>query len=424
MAKPIKPFWEIIPQIFRYPAHASSLTTIALFSLLWLLSFLPGLIGLLAALLMAAATYKFAYAVLVHTARGNLEPPEGYFAQVDDGVYWQQIGLWLLMFLIWIGVAMLTGSPTVTITLAVFMLVALPIATMVLAIDQSVLHALNPVTWLDGMRRIGWPYVLVVVFLLMMIASSYTARAFVAPMLPFLLGYVAFQFIAMYFLVAMFFLMGYVIYQYHEELGFEIDEYAGGRLPDPRANDPILDRAQGLIEEGKPEDAKKVLKDALRSAGPLSEASKLYQRLCRITGDGAALKEFGRGQVTALLELGRDKDALELARECLETDASFQLADGRQVARLAELANTYGQYQLALKLTNGFGKRYPNHPDIPRVYLLAARVLSDKLGKDDQALAIVRQLERKYAQHELAPEIGKLRQMLDAISGGPAPGRA
>ena len=97
--KPITPFWENIPQIFKYPAHPSALATIALFSLLWLSALLPSIIGLVCWVVMAAATYKFAYSVLVHTARGRMEPPEGYFSGVSESVYWQQIGMWFLMFL-------------------------------------------------------------------------------------------------------------------------------------------------------------------------------------------------------------------------------------------------------------------------------------------------------------------------------------
>ena len=75
------------------------------------------------------------------------------------------------------------------------------------------------------MQRIGIPYFLVVFFLFLMITGMGTLEAFITPSstLGNALMQHMFYFIEFYFMVAMFHLMGYMIYQYHEELGIEVN---------------------------------------------------------------------------------------------------------------------------------------------------------------------------------------------------------
>ncbi len=406
----IKPFWEIIPDIFRYPAKGESLVTCGLYAFLWLFALMPSLLGTVIAIGLTAATYRFAYSVLVHTSRGNLEPPQNHFSYVSGNVFWKQLGLWLLMgFLVFLIGYALGGF--FAICAMIIVLFALPMATIVLAIEQSVFRALNPATWFDGIGRIGAPYITLVLFLVLFLASSATLVSYVAPAFPFLIGYVIANFISMYFLVAMFFLMGYVIYQYHEDFGWEPDEQLD-ELPTLERANPLLAQADALIETGQLAEAKDHLKKAISHEGPMSEVATRYWRLLKATGDGEALTVFARQHLEALLQLGEKDRALALIVDCNEIDPDFKFRDGEHCLTFMEMAAERGQHANVVALAKGFTKRYPKHSKTPNVMLLTAKTLSERMGRDDAAFKIVSQARRAFRNHDLGPEFERLHQLL------------
>ena len=63
------------------------------------------------------------------------------------------------------------------------------------------------------------------------------------------------------------------------------------------------------------------------------------------------------------------------------------------------------QPDLVLRLLSGFHKRFPKSRDIPKNYLLVAKLLNERMGKDAEALQLLQQLKRTYPDHELMPEI-------------------
>lgn len=408
----ITPFWEIIPQVFRYPAKTDALLTIGLFAFLWLLTGIPGLVGLILAIVLVAATYRYAYSVLVHTARGNMEPPPSYFSNVSENIFWQQLGLWILLFAVVFATAWLLGFLIAMIVLLVI-LVALPMATIILAIDQSITQALNPAVWFDGIGRIGLPYAALVLFLVLLMLTSGFLTNTVAPLFPFGIGYLIANFISMYFLVAMFFLMGYVIYQYHEEFGWELAPQ--GALPrGPRAN-PLLEQAEEKIEAGDIEGAKRVLAATAAEAGPLSDVGERYVKLLRVSRDGAALTAYAKKNLEGLLELGEEQKALDLILECNALDPDFKFRDGRHVLTFMELAARYGRHKDVVDLAKGFTKRYPKHADTGEVLYLTAHTLTHNLGRDEAAWRIVRQLHKAFPNHPRRQEIEQLYGLLKPV---------
>src|SRR5690606_7569288 len=98
--------------------------------------------------------------------------------------------------------------------------IAQPGATISLAIDGSLPHALNPGTWFSIMGRIGWPYFAVVVLLFVFQASAANAEALLERVLPSALAGILSMAVTLWGLFATFRLMGYMVLQYHEALGW------------------------------------------------------------------------------------------------------------------------------------------------------------------------------------------------------------
>ncbi len=417
---PIVPFWNRLREIALYPARSDALLTICVLAVCHLVKFLP--FGRFLDILVWVAMYKYAFECLRASADGRLDPPEGAVG-VDDSLGWSQI--WLQ--LVFIAFAVL-GFLLFGLTGGAIMLVALglawPAAIMSLAMEQSLAKALNPLTWLAVCTRFGWPYVAVALLYLVFFISQIYAQAFAAMILPTFLAILIVNVIAHYAIVATFHLMGYLIYQYHEQVGYEPAQVM---QPLRRASDDpdqaTLDEAAQLVQGGNADAARELVGAQLRGRGGSDALHAQYRKLLMLGEHRAEQLRHGREWIGVLLAQDKDRRAVDVARECLELDPQFQLAEADQVARVAQKAVDSGNTQVALKLVSGFHKRHPKHRDIPQNYLLAAKLLAERMGKDAEARALLDQLMKTYADHPLASDIAAYRQFLDKLASASAPAR-
>ncbi len=409
---PIEPFWNRLRAISLYPAHAGALTTIIALSVCHLIAYFP--FGFLLDILVWVALYKYAFECLRASANGRLEPPE-FATSVDDSLGWSQIWLQVAFLILNIAGFILFG-PVGGAVCAIVLALALPGAIMSLAMDENLSHALNPATWLAILARIGWPYLAVAGLYFMFNVSQRYAQALVVPFLPPFISLVVFYFIAHYVVVATFHLMGYLIYQYHEEVGYEP---AAPKIALRRASDDpdqaTLDEAAQHVRDGQLETARELIGTQLRGRGGSDALHTQYRKLLALGEHRDEQLRHGREWISVLLAQDKDRRAVDVARECLDLDPDFQLAAPDQVARIAQKAVDSGATQVALKLVSGFHKRHPKHRDIPQNYLLAAKLLAERMGKDAEARALLDQLTLAYPEHPLAADIVAYRQFLDKL---------
>jgi len=412
VAKSVPPFWNRLRQITLYPLHPGAMSTIVVLALCKLVVYIP--FGRFLSAAVTIAMYKYAFECLRATANGFMEPPE--IAQsVERSTAVKQIWLIVIFVLTAIIVAALI-SPAAGLIVGIALGFALPGATMTLAMEESLGAALNPGKWLGILARIGWPYFAVALLCLVVSFSQSYASVFVAMLLPQVVAIVAVQFVSFYGLVVTFHLMGYLLYQYHHELGFEPESPQLSRIvakPDP--DQEMLDRASALVQEGKPEDAQELLRGTLRARGGTPAVHALYRKLLRIADNNEELLRHGREYLSVLLAQEKDRPALELLRECQSIDPAFVPAEPGQITHLAQKAAQFGQPQVTLRLLAGFHKRYPKSKDVPQNYLLAASLLHERMNQDDQAIALLKFLKMTYPQHELATEFDTRLAMIEKI---------
>jgi len=411
---PITPFWLRLGEISRYPLQSASLTTLLVLAACRLVLYIP--LGFVLNLLIWFATYKYAVAVLRRTANGRLDAPE---VTVDDeSAGRQQIGL-QIVFVIMAAFGFVLLGPTGGIVMAFVLGLAMPGATMSLAMDGNFLQALNPLTWLTIATRIGWPYLAVAVLCIVIGISQANAQALVA-FLPPVLNVFVFYFLAQYAVLVAFHLMGYMIYQYHEELGHEVEVQTTRRTAADDPDQGLLDEAEQLVRDGHAQQAEEMLGSQIRRLGGSATMHGQYRKLLKLRGDTAALSQHGRDYLGVLMAQGQEKGALDLARDCLEHDPQFAVARAEQVAPLAKRAADMGQSQLAMKLLSDFHTRHPRHDDIPQNTLLAARLLADKLGQDRQAQALLQETRGAFHNHTLRPDMEAYLSFLDSLNPPPA----
>lgn len=382
----IQPFWQRLRDIAGYPFSGASLATIAVLVLvIMLLGWLP-VGGWLITLICWLAAYKYAFEILQHTAHGHLSPPESVL-RIDGSVVLYFIGLQIILWTV-PAVVMLVVPP-LGIALFVLMLLIQPVAIMVLAMSGSLGNALEPARWLAVIARIGWPYLALVGLLFVIQASALNASQLLAKVLPLLLADPLVNTFSLWGLFATFHLMGYLIYQYHDELQFEPDAHAA--LPGrPRDRDQdLLDQASARLQEGELDAALALLREEMRERAVSLEVHELYRRMLNQTRDSAALTEHGRLFLHLLLIEKQERRALGLARECLNADPDFTTPEVEDGVKLARRATVVGQSQLAIDLLKAAIRKDFKHPEMPEWSVAAADLLLRQPGRESEARALL-----------------------------------
>ncbi|MBT2748786.1 MULTISPECIES: DUF4013 domain-containing protein [unclassified Lysobacter] len=382
------PFWHRLRQIMLYPIRGAAFFTLLVLTLCTFLSVVPG-IGWLLSIVTWLAAYKYAFEILRATADGRMDPPESVL-KVDGGVVWRLIALQLI-YMVVVLVAMLFGGPVVGLFALAVIVFLQPGCIMSLAIDGSLGNALNPATSFGIVARVGWPYLAVFGLLFVIQASVATAGIWMNKFMPMLLGGPLLNLVSFWGLFAAFHLMGYLVYQYHEELGYDPESHRH-QLPALSNRDgDLLERAQNLVRDGHNDAAKEILRSEIRVRSVTPEVHELYHRLLRSDGDAAERTEHSRQYLNLLMIEKQETRALTVIREAIEADPQFTLMQMEHAERLAERARMAGQSQLALDLLRSLLRQSPRNPSAPRWALDAALLLVDRFGRDDEARALLEQ---------------------------------
>jgi hypothetical protein len=296
-----------------------------------------------------------------------------------------------------------------------------PAATMTLAMDENLPNAMNPAQWLAILTRFGRPYLAAAALCFVVFLSQFYAQTFIALILPGFLATLAAIFISDYAIVATFHLMGYLIYQYHDEVGYEPTTHSEPmRRIAAAPEQPLLDEAAALAQDGKPEAATDILREEIRSRGGSDAIHTQYRKLLAVLGRRDEQLRHGQEWITALLAQDNERRAVDVARECLDLDPAFQPASPYDVSRIARKAVDLGMTQVALKLLSTYLKANPRHRDVPANALLAAKVLAERMGKDDVARNLLDQIAERFPDDALAGEIATYRAFLDKLAAKPA----
>lgn len=405
-----EPFWHRLRSITLYPVRGAALYSLLALTLASLLGLIP-VLGWLASILVWLGAYKYAFEVLQATADGRMEAPEVVLG-VDDGVVVRLIGM-QLVFLAVVVLAISLGGPIIGLATIACIAFLQPGCVMSLAIDGSLSHALNPATPLGLVQRIGWPYLAVVGLLFVIQASMFTATAWLARMMPPVLADLAVTAIAFWGLFAAFHLMGYLVYQYHEVLGYEPRSQhvlPGRHTPDA----DLLAEAEGHVRDGQLGTALELLRGESRSRAVSLETHDLYHRLLRQDGDAAALSEHAREYLNLLLLEKQDRRALGLLRESLDADPDFVPMQVEHAEHLVERARLAGQGQLVLDSLSALLRAHPRHLSAPRWGLDAALLMLERGDRDDDARALLARARERCEDDELRDKIEAAAKLLPA----------
>lgn len=397
-----EPFWQRLRPIMLYPVRGAALYTLIALTFFSLLGLLPG-IGIFITGLTWLTAYKYAFEILRATADGRVESPEGPLS-FDNGVVWRLMALQVIYFVL-VVIALFVAGPI--FALGTMLLIALlqPGCIMSLAMDGSLARALNPAVSLAVIARVGWPYLAVFAILFVIQASAATAGYWLADAMPPVVGELALTLFSFWGLFAAFHLMGYLVYQFHEDFGYEPESHRDA-LPDRHRPDAqLLDEVEELVRTGHAGSAIERLRAESRTRALSLETHELYHRLLRQHGNASGTSEHAGQYLNLLMLEKQERRALALLRSILDADPDFVPLQTDHVAVLAGRAREFGQAQLAADALRAALRRNPRNPDAPRWGLDLGLLLAERLGLDDEARVVLQQARAHCEQPELQQKI-------------------
>jgi len=415
-APKLAPVHERWPEILRYPLHPGALSTCVAIAVAHLVAHIP--VGFILDLLVWAAFFKYAFEVLRWTANGRAEAPEISFT-VSDGIARYAMLLFVLSEVSIILLTYLYG-PFAGLALGVLLMFGMPAMMIVLALEEGMLRAINPIVWLILAQRIGKNYfVLVGFFVAALIVQSLFSLA-LAPIVPGIIATPLVYFVVNYLMIVNFHLIGCVIHDKTEELGYTGHLELQEAVPFTDPSRKILDAARERAASGDARGAAQLLREELATTPDAVLLHDEYRHWLRQEGDKAELGSHGKKYISILLAQNQERRALEIARECRTADAEFALDKPEEITRLAHAAAAAGQTQLAVGLLAGFHKRFRNHADIGRNYLLAAKLRAERMNKEMQARALLQQIKVMMPDDPIVPQVDAYLAYLDKLAATPA----
>ncbi len=415
---PPPPANERWPQIFRYPFQPEALSTIVVLAIgHGVATLLPGLIGGTLDLFIWAAFFRYGFEALRWTANGRDKAPE-IMLTVSDTIG----GYAVLLLLLVEAVVALTAawySPIAAVIIGLLVMFAMPAMMMILALEEGMGRALNPIAWLMIAERVGRPYfVLVGFFIAALIVQSVFAFV-IARVLPVILVTPIVYLAVNYLMIANFHMIGLAIYDHRDELGYAGHLELSDEVPWTDPSRAILESARTRAATGDTRGAAGLLRDEIRAKPELLPLHDEYRHWLRSDDDKVALVAHGKSYVPVLLAQNQERRAIEVVRECQLADPTFALEDPQDITRLAHVAAEAGQTQIALGLLAGFHKRFRNHPDIGRNYLLAAKLWAERMNKEMQARAMLQQIKVMMPADPIIPQVDAYLAFLDKLAATP-----
>lgn len=428
----IVPFWLRLPKFFLFPLQGSMLIVLvplALASLLAPILPVPKPFDLvLTEALIWLAALRHAFTVMSRTSQGLLVADEQARQEPDPDRVNLPWKLLAMLFLWGFAVGFASRiSPVLGWAMNLFLVVAMPASIMALSVTNSLSQGMNPLLWISIMRTVGRAYLALFIFLMLLSGGVGAALPLLAPLMGGWLTLPLLNLAFLYFNLIAFNMMGYALYQYHRELGIDVkigfaeqDKRAaqhGGRNGKPAAQpDPVAEAVAAKVAAGDLNGALDAAYEQQRLEPENIAAQERYHKLLLLADKKPRALEHGQRYLATLLRLNRDDQGFDLFKRLRDLDGEFRLEQPGHLLKLAEQAYRRRDPELALSLIHGFDNQNPRHPDIPGVYMLAARILSEHYRKDDMASAILRGLRQKYPEHPLAAEAEVFLRALDRLA--------
>ena len=405
-----------------YPFSLRPLLLMLVLSVLGALFSGPGILGLLITIAVWGVAFKYAYAVLQSTARGNLTPPslDGKTLVENFGPVAKQVGIYVAIFFA-AGIVFAKLGMAGGILFVILATVFLPAMIILLVTTESLIQAINPLMFVRLAARIGWGYLLMYFFYSILGGAPALLGHHVIQYLPPAMHLFLFTFVKIYYTFISYNLMGYVILQYHQDIGYQVDfedfkdentEAEQAAADEESSESRLLRRVNQLTKEGDHEGAIGVI-ESEAEMGDIADAvlSQRYFTLLGLTGAKEKLSSHGRNHLDLVVKQDRKTEAVDVYLQCLAANPDFT-PSARALFKTGGWLDENGHSKEAIGALSRLTKAYPQDPLVPKSYFKAAQIFNERFMNPQKARKVLSGLLKKYPGHDIIPFVERYLQQM------------
>lgn len=367
-------------------------------------------------LLFLVLVTKYLWTVLEEVAEGNIKPIDHQpLLKMDNNKLAFSLGV---MMAVLVGAIMYVQGVSGFYGGLLIVLAAglMPAVLMAVGVNRSVGSGFSRDGLMSVLGTIGLVYPAIFVMPVALLVVLHAFVGLFADILPIAVGEALALVANTYFAIVLFVLSGYVLFQYQEQLGYT-PEGKGKQRKSYKKGDPVQLQVEIFLKEGSYSKAMTLLAaDVDKKNASLSQHER-YHRLIWAMNSEERLKKHAVPYFKALLKAGRDMQVASTFRDYIQRYPDFHPEDPDVRLDMAQAFERVADYKLAVHVLNGLHKDNPHFPALPTAYLMAARLLADKLAMPQKGLALVQFLHGRFRNHRSFPEIQK---MLGELQGRPA----
>jgi tetratricopeptide (TPR) repeat protein len=276
---------------------------------------------------------------------------------------------------------------------------------------ESLMHAINPAIFIQLALRIGWGYLLMYFFLVLLLFAPAALAQFAFKIFPPELTLFLFSLGKNYYTIISYHLMGYVILQYHQSIGYKIDFEDFRDSPDIRQNlkegkgSELLNKINFMFKEGRHDEALVLIQEEeKKNCINDPDTSEYYFKLLAMKNRTDEMLVHGKRHLEIMVQRNEKRKACEVYKQCIAKDPRFG-PDASILFRLGGWLNEFGKSKEAIGIYNRLVKTFPQAPLVPKTLFRAAQIYNDRLMNPAKAEAILHAIIKKYPDHEFIPSI-------------------
>jgi len=405
-----KKIWLLnLPYFIKYIFGGEIFPLVAFFALGFLLMPFSTLVYLFLNPILLMMVYKLAFDVLADAARGHMSPVVRQNYLVTNAVA-IKVAIIAILFE---GVLFMmkrhgfdAESRFLFVVLTSFVT---PAIYMSLALTNSLVVALNPLTVLKIIRVTHLSYALMVVFwVVLTMFHDVIINPFVFEHLPIFLAGVLSNFSDYIFLILNFHIMGYIVYQ--NRLAFDLEGMGISTAKDDDIEimsvevNPIHERIKMLLADDEAEQALAMIIEIQKAGDHSANVQDLYKKAMEMKFYSPSNLEIGH-KVHRRLRDKQIKRAFAIVSKHVDAGQEFTEVSPEDIRQLIEYAVVANKTKYIAVLVKDYHIKYPYHADIVPNYFILAKVLYTNRETRKESEKILVGLVQKYPHDKHMSEV-------------------
>lgn len=376
----IEPFWRKLDSIYKYPfSRPSSIAVILVTSFLTTVFKGVSLLPLLPWIMIV----HYSFACLRETAQGELIAPS--FEQSVDGAINPIFYVYGVLFIAFFLTATMIGilGKSLALLFGLLCIFALPASILIIAIDQKFFPALNPAKLIGIIGKTGSSYFVMILFIIIMMSSVALIKynigelAFTKP------GLFLQTVVSNYYSIVIFHIMGYLVFQHHEQLGFKIKNKTNNSPSRDREN-VQNSKIEFLIKAGRYKAAFDECELQIRRSNSEWHRTRHFKLAC-IACPPNKLSEHANSYFKFLKKSGKENQIADAFILAINTEPKLHMNNPQLSLDIAEQLESINNHKYIVLLLRDFHQHCQDKTLLSQAFAKLAKAYKNLPGQEKKA---------------------------------------